>query len=174
MIKFRAWDLINRMMRHVSFIEFDAAGEICNITLLAPPEDTKNGHYARFEERENGNNLILMQFTGLHDKNGREAFGQDVVRVYDQNRYCICDEWEDCEGDGTSQHRNHGEHKHEAYEDCEKFLCTQEIKLSRQGGYFCNEDTGEFCPPLGAEEIELEIIGNIYGNPELLQSKEIV
>jgi hypothetical protein len=33
---------------------------------------------------------------------------------------------------------------------------------------FCEEDTGEYCPSLGADEIELEVVGNIYKNPELL------
>jgi len=44
----------------------------------------------------------------------------------------------------------------------------QEVKSSYGSGYFCNENTGEFCPPLGADEMELEVIGNIYESPDLI------
>jgi hypothetical protein len=60
----------------------------------------------------------------------------------------------------------HGEHKHDG--GCDDLICKQQIKWSDVGGYFCDEDTGDFCPPLGADEIEMEVIGNIYENPDLL------
>lgn len=94
----------------------------------------------------------------------------EIVRVYDTYRYCICGEWEDCDK-YPNECEEHGDHKHETYRDCEKYICTQQIKL-RDGGYFCDEDTGDFCPPLASSEMLLDVIGNIYQNPELLTNKE--
>lgn len=93
----------------------------------------------------------VMQYTGLHDKNGKEIYEGDVVRVYDSNR-CGYGDFEDDE--------------HSAME--QDYICTQEIKWNPDGGYFCSVDTGDFCPPIGSEDLYLEIIGNIYENPELL------
>lgn len=117
----------------------------------------------------------VMPSTGLPSRSGSLVYEGDIVRVFDTERYCICNEWDDCEGiedpldKRSAEHKNHGEHKHESPVDCGKYVCRQEVKWS-SGGYFCDEDTGDFCPPLGAEEIELEVIGNRYENPEMLKA----
>lgn len=111
----------------------------------------------------------VCQDTGLGDRNGKKIFDGHIVRVFDEERYCVCDEWEDCEAPDDTGCREHGEHKHERPEDCEKFICKQLIKWSYGSGYFCDEDTGDFCPPLGSDEIQMEIIGDIFFNPELLK-----
>jgi uncharacterized phage protein (TIGR01671 family) len=155
-IKFRVWDEQRKKLAVVETFYFGEGVDVRDVSgkgwFLTDP--------------------TLMQYTGLHDRNGGIAiYESDICRVYDVERYCICNEWEDCEGEGDAEHRNHGEHKHEKSTDCEKYICTQKIEW-RSSGYFCDEDTGDFCPPLGADEIELEIIGNIYENPDLLTNEK--
>lgn len=109
----------------------------------------------------------VMQFIGMKDRDSKKVFEDDIIEVYDTNRGCMmCDEWESCEGEADEMHKEHGSHGHENPGDCEMYICTQKVKFS-YGGYFCTEDTGDYCPSLAADEIEMRVIGNIYQNPEL-------
>jgi len=142
-IKFRAWDLISGTMRHVSVIEFDAAGEICNVALPGPALNTKNGQYARFEERENGDDLILRQYTGLKDKNGKEIYVGDIFE-------CMYAR------DGHTDHHYVVEYSSDETgfvlirtgEPCAQTQVHQKVR-----------DHAGWCG---------KIIGNVYENPELL------
>ena len=75
---------------------------------------------------------IIMQYTGLNDKNGVEIFECDVVNV--------------------------------AYKDC---LCIRRgigsVKYENDGFYVGLMNLGMFA--------EIEVIGNIYQNPELVRRK---
>lgn len=180
-IKFRAWDNKDKKMhRPGSDGSYDCDGlyqmqtnsagrfdsgyvKIVNWYLdyenaLDPTPETKVLH-----------DFILLQFTGLKEKNGKEIYEGDIVNVYDSERYCECSEWEDCDSPADMDCKEHGKHKHEKSTDCQLFICTQEVKWGEYTGYFCEEDTGEYCPALGSDEIEMEIIGNIFENPELLK-----
>lgn len=96
------------------------------------------------ELRPRDENIILMQSTGLKDKNGKEIFEGDIIRynidVVDIKRhqtlgfYTVLDGREGFFGDGMSI------------------------------DYF-EEDAKEFSKTA-------EIIGNIYENPELLEVEE--
>lgn len=110
---------------------------------------------------ETSDDNILMQFTGLLDKFGKEIYEGDIINVFLANEYCDFEEDE-----GETKEENDYYNKENA------FVCKQEVKWDDVGGYFCDEDTGECRPSLGSDdEVVLEIIGNIFEHSYLLDNK---
>lgn len=90
---------------------------------------------------------VLMQFTGLKDKNGKEIYEGDILNATD------------CELVGYHQNE-YGES--EIYEDSKG-------KVHYVGGGFCFDGHSAGDLPLDTFGPDaLEVIGNIYENPELL------
>jgi uncharacterized phage protein (TIGR01671 family) len=124
-IKFRAWDLINRRWCGYDlkgFVFTDRATKEQEIIEWCPKRDGK----------------ILMQFTGLKDKNGKEIYEGDVVTVKDLNH-------------PTENPIEIG--VIEFLDEELKFW----VRLDETGGRSIYPD-----------EQEIEVIGNIYEDPELL------
>lgn len=118
-IKFRAWDTIGEYMYA------NAHGGI----------ETRHG-VTHFEEVIGNQLLILMQYTGLKDKNGKEIYEGDVVKYKDDKDGVRAVLWSDKIGAFVIGRFN-------------------TVGTSLLGLYF----------------EEMEIIGNIYENPELLEDK---
>lgn len=128
-IKFRAWDNENNQMLDVQEINF----EDCFYGGEMQIKTTMYNDY--FDCRE----MPLMQFTGLYDKNGKEIYEGDIVRI--PNYYEL-----------------YGTNAGEAYE---VYFAYGGFRLkpkynSKARGYWLEDDN------------EIEIIGNIYENKELL------
>lgn len=85
----------------------------------------------------------IGQFTGLKDKNGKEVFDGDVVKAH---RFGFDGNETDIEFNGTIKYRPDG-------------AC---FVISANDGDILVKDTTHF------EEPCIEVIGNIYENPELL------
>lgn len=113
-IKFRAWNVATKTMV-----------DLKKITPLALDIDT-DGLFIPFS-----NGLLLMQFTGLKDKTGKEIYEGDIVKLNDRFIDIVVFE--------ASQ------------------FCTKEPQatnvLSEWGG--------------------IEVLGNIYENPELLAERKL-
>jgi uncharacterized phage protein (TIGR01671 family) len=122
-IKFRAWDTRIQQMYRVG----DEYG-------TRHPLDCCVYAHARQP-------VILQQFTGLHDRNGREIYEGDIINRrdgYEGDTYepgCVCSvEWDD-------------------------------------GGYCLSKNGTAYIAGLDSCEVinrGIEVIGNIYENPELL------
>ena len=80
----------------------------------------------------------IMEYTGLKDKNGNEIYEGDIVR-------------------------------YESHYIGDSFVPANKDKVIYENGYFCIDC--DYAPYLCVEEVKncgIEIIGNVYENPELI------
>ncbi|MCK3937172.1 hypothetical protein HCC45_13555 [Streptococcus suis] len=122
--KFRAWDKIRNRISEVERIYIDTKG----VRL----RDENGEYWRRFDD------VALMQSTGVLDKNGKEIFEGDVVKIMDE--------------DGDSE------------------ISAVTFEHGASGMTI----TGVFVPFVtmiveATVDYTLEIIGNIYENPELVE-----
>lgn len=119
--KFRAWDKETKTMNGMAEIYRNRNQEI--------------------ELRPRDKNIILMQSTGLFDKNGKEIFEGDILEVTDKHSWLEV----------------------VSYSQEKAMFVTEEInrefKVPESPLYDLSDSTF----------LKFEVIGNIYENPELLE-----
>lgn len=136
-IKFRAWDKKLNKMLDVLGIYFHRNGSVMNISLR------DGGHHS--------GELILLQYTGLKDKNGVEIYEGDVVQ--DSTG------WGGEVRFGKQQRRNH----------------LNEVPEDFIGWYVWGKDPDDSVwthfdsVTQSLIDGDAEVIGDIYSNPELLK-----
>ncbi|URW90446.1 YopX family protein [Lacticaseibacillus paracasei] len=136
-IRFRAWDDLHNKMYPVSDIEWDADGRMWVTT-----DDGKNGIELIDEEAH------LMQYAGLEDKNGREIYENDILKVIseDGESYVATVKW-------------FGDEGYPAFD------------LAGIPAAWCYESNA--LATIFESGVETcEVIGNIFENPELLEGKQ--
>ena len=159
--RFRAWDKRKSVMREVAVLHFTKGGKVNSIEYWKTPSELKSYHVR---------NLVLMQSTGLKDKNDVEIFEGDIVRVFEYGRYGgtynAPVSWIIYSNEGE-QWAFHGftcigvkeiEHHSEV-----ESLFTRGF-LTRQFGS-CVQLSELTKDPRNS----IKVIGNIYENPELLE-----
>src|SRR5690606_31224652 len=138
-IRFRIWDTVLKTMMP----DFDNWIDFHGNYWTTPDErwDTKNTEIVR------GHNYILMQFTGLTDKNGKEIYEGDIVNFHS---FLFAGYSDAGSPDGPD----------EVFEDMIGPVTFYE-------GSF-GVDIGFGHVPLSAHD-DIEVIGDIYRNPELIK-----
>lgn len=142
-IKFRAWDLKGAAMRHVAAIEYDAKGDITTVQLAVFGKGNDSVEY-----RMDGEDLVLMQSTGLRDCKGQEVFEGDIIMPV-VKRYPFYDEGKP-NYVGTIEWIFAGFH-------CVLNVVNKDKRGISDGVNEPFEEEG-WC----------EVIGNIFSNPELI------
>ncbi|MGL9922649.1 YopX family protein [Enterococcus sp. DIV1758] len=132
--KFRAWDKRSKEMWKVSTLHIE--DEYADLFKKNIYENPLNDQWAKFED------IILMQSTGLKDKNGVEIFEGDIVQYRD------------------------GEYSYLGIvkRDCYQFFIDG---IEPDDSYDFIDVSNTFD---GTSS--LEVIGNIHENPELLEVAE--
>lgn len=128
--KFRAWVEAEETMHPVLSLDWSGIGD--NLTVFVPMGHTSSRAVSI-------DNAVLMQSTGVFDKNGKEIFEGDVVVVYDELN----------------------EFESEVYE-----IVYSQDNLA---WIFYDNESHDFYLISTCTWDELEIIGNAHQNPELLE-----
>lgn len=134
-IKFRAWDNLDRIMFLNHSVSLSIGGEIFFLE--------KTGEWVEVDKSDG--RIILMQYTGLKDKNGKEIYEGDVLRF---NSYSLLD---------ALLERSMNDHEGVIRWDDERV------------GF--NVFIGDKSIPdlsKSTDDNQFEIIGNIYENADLL------
>ncbi|WP_281486959.1 YopX family protein [Lysinibacillus sphaericus] len=117
-IKFRAW-MENKMLSHEDLVDMDQESYAMYTILTEPQED-----------------ITFMQLTGLKDKNGKEIYERDIVRV-----------------------------EIPVISVNEDFIGRVEML---EGRWWI--DNGSDAIPLWSEANEINVLGNVFENLELLEA----
>ena len=134
-IKFRAWDKKEKRIYPVFKLLIDEYKGVRGVELLHA-----------YSEYQDIDEVKLMQYTGLKDKNGKEIWESDLVRYAGREVYDS--------GDGSKYFLPKGVYK---------------VTLEGWGGHIEMQD---YFLAFGlTRAVDLEVIGNIYENPDLLEKK---
>lgn len=144
-IKFRAYDKEDERMRY-----FDDEDYLYHYPFILRLEqvfkkDSNYDDYEDFEYKDVTDKIELMQYTGLHDKNGKEIYEEDVVKITNKNSKVIPIKpliaqivWS------------------------EEYLAYILITTSVKDAF---ENLGAYI------DYDIEVIGNVFENPELLEGE---
>lgn len=140
-------------MRDIKFRAWDKINkEMLSGSSMYPPRDfekAKGTSWCPFSiTNRNQEDIVFLQFTGLKDKNGKEIYEGDIVKGETVELMLETDGMDD--------------------EDKKEYF-NRKPNMKNSEVYWSNDDMGKwgFKPRMHLETVE--VIGNIYENPELLE-----
>ena len=142
-IKFRAYDKHTKIMLPVVDVIKFTKSESINIM--------RDGAYGVGVTIPYQPSIELMQFTGLHDENGKEIYEGDIVKFKHRDKTIMAPvkygEWQESK--------------------CDEYDCPHY-------GYYIDYKWDNYCENTGFDLYEkiVEVVGNIYENPELLKGAD--
>lgn len=143
-IKFRAWMTKDKKMVEISDLHFVTGIFQAKAWEGMEKHFVSDMGYISANWGEHGN--PIMQFTGLHDKNGKEIFEGDIVK---------------CNKNIPEKYDNHGRKGEVVYRNKEaQFVVENEYGFAITSLYVFGIARGEVSC--------LEVIGNVFENPELI------
>ena len=144
-IKFRAWNFLEEKMEYMDAnwsLELDPKGN----NFMIRRGNTRDEWF--------GNEIELMQYTGLKDKNGKEIYEGDIVEYKDEGRITDSGSYEVGWDEGGAAFGIRG-------------ILTHDDLIGVEG---ISDEF--FCSNVAAEVLESStLLGNIYEHPELLNEK---
>lgn len=141
--KFRAWNKLSNEMKDVISLNINHSFPDCsNVILETNTFDNIKTHNNPITCANSLENVVLMQCTGLKDKNGKLIYEWDIVKFKKNNPVGILK--------GVIQ--NH---------TCYFSLDFMELGKYGESGCSLTKNTTDY--------IQLEVIGNIYENKKLLE-----
>jgi uncharacterized phage protein (TIGR01671 family) len=173
--KFKAYDLVNKKMCYVRRIEWSISSDNLLVWL-----SWNEGNVYR-EELRDSSQVILLQYTGVKDITGKEVYEGDIIQ-YQQHDKTIT--WKD-------------QDKGKTFDNVEETVYLMKAKVKFETGSFTLGYHLDFPDIEGAEKVNgiydiilkgrsleessygsdsltwwdnFEVIGNVYENPELLET----
>lgn len=149
-IKFRGWDKEYEKMTYFDDEDYEYKPPFVFRLDQIFKKDSNYDDYEDFEYNDVTDNVEVMQYTGLKDKDGKEIYEGDIVKI----------------------------HKHNFDYGFKKDEIGQIKFIDGAFGFYREESKNEYyfndlATESGYRELEYyEVIGNIYDNPELLEEGE--
>lgn len=152
-IKYRAWDKRVNVMCGIGWIRWNPDLSIKQAQCIIQYESPNDIN----EYLQDGDNLTFLQFTGLHDKNRKEVWEGDIVHVDRLDSFSSYNKatiiYAENRGSFFLQYTKLAN---------PKGILSMESIHSNDGTVIFDNCTGW----------DIEVIGNIYENPELTEGKK--